>query len=141
MTASYQKDLFTKRWRGVRAPDPREHQLQISLVERLHWQCRRDDVTYWHTPNGEQRDKRVAAKLKAMGVLPGVSDLTFLIGNGQHKPDLLFLELKARGGSLSDEQKIFQDRVEAIGSNFAVADTIEAAVAVLVKFGILPGGR
>ena len=37
----------------------------------------RPDVIMRHVPNGEHRDPRTAAKLKAMGVLPGSADLEF----------------------------------------------------------------
>jgi hypothetical protein len=132
--ADYQKDFFTGRWRTVRAPNPLEQQIQISLMQRLKWQCRRDDVVYYHTPNGELRDKRAAAKLKAMGTLPGVADLTFIYPG----PQVLYLELKAKGNTLTREQETFGERVKAIGCRFEVADTIDDAVLILRNAGILP---
>ena len=127
-----QKDMFTNRWRKVRAPAPTELQIQIALVERLRLLARKDCVWY-HVPNGEHRDKRIAAKLKAMGVMPGVADLVF------HWPyqQTLFLELKRGNGALSAAQTHFQNTVTLIGWNYAVARTIDQAVEILTDHGIL----
>lgn len=65
----------------------------------------------WHTPNGGQRDVRVAAKLKAMGTLKGAPDLMALWmapldGNGGgllHRQ--AWIELKAGKGRVSPEQE------------------------------------
>jgi hypothetical protein len=127
-----QKDLLTGRWRTVRAPAPLEHQLQISLIEHLKWRCKRPDVTYFHVPNGELRDKRAAAKLKAMGVMPGVSDLEIMFG-----PHVLFLELKAHRRKLTVAQQLFGQRMLDHGHYFAWADNIDDAVSILRRYGIL----
>jgi hypothetical protein len=140
-----QKDMFTRRWRGIRRRDlePKEHLLQISLVDRLNWQCRKD-VVYFHCPNGELRDKRTAAKLKAMGVRPGVADLIFIWGelvavpNLMILPRVLFLELKRRGEKQSPVQQLFEAECKRVGCDYAVADNIDDAVSILQHFNILP---
>jgi hypothetical protein len=137
MTALQQKDLFSKRWRKVRPPDPSELQIHISLVAQLKHRCRAG-VIFFHVPNGEQRDKRTAAKLKAMGVLPGVADLIFLWARGL-VPCVLFLELKARGRGLTDEQKWFRDNVVTLRCYFECADNIDDALKILAKYGLLRG--
>ena len=131
-----QKDLFTKRWRKVQAPDPRESQIQISLIARLKLQARKDCI-YFHIPNGELRDKRAAAKLKAMGELPGVPDLEF-IWPDDGRVKVLFLELKRRKGRLDDNQLAFSLLAGAVGCYFESADNIDDAVAILKHHGILP---
>jgi len=128
------KDLFTGRWRTIGAIDPDERQMQISLIERLKWTCKRDEIVYYHTPNGGLRQNKEGALLKAMGVLPGVSDLTFIMPG----PQVLFLELKSRYGGVTEEQALFARRVTANGCNAAVANSIDDAVAVLKQYGILP---
>lgn len=142
MTLPQQKDLLTGRWRKVRAPRPSEVQIQIALIERLRWQCR-PDIIYFHVPNGEVRDKRTAAKLKAMGVKPGVADLLFLwwaaVADTHYAcVEVLFLELKAHGRKQSLAQKDFQTDVCTIGCHYEVADSIDAAVAILQRYYILP---
>lgn len=144
MTAvALQRNLFTKRYRKVRAaPEPSELQLHIAVVEHLRWRCR-EGVTYWHTSNGEIRDKRTAAKLKAMGVKPGVADLIFIWGDLVSAPNLiimprlLFLELKARSRKLSPEQREFRDAMHKCGAAFEVVDNVDEALATLKRFGIL----
>jgi len=139
-----QKDLFTRRWRGVQTATPdKEVQMQIQLMEMLKL-CLRDDVLKWHTPNGEIRDKRAAAKLKAMGVLPGVSDLIFLWkrywedSEGSHTaPGILFLELKLPGRTMTDAQIAFKLAVLMTGAECAVARSIDEAIAELGKRGLL----
>jgi len=135
MTAPQQKDLFTKKWRTVKRLDPLECQIQISLIAQLRIRCRRD-VTYWHTPNGEERDDRVASKLKAMGTMPGVADLLF-IWPGPAAPQLLFLELKAPRRTTSAEQDHFAERARATGAFYEVADNIDDAIAILKSYGLL----
>lgn len=146
MNAPAQADLFTKRFRKVRQRDPYEYELQIALVDLLKLLLRDDRVAYWHTPNGEWRDIKTAAKLKAMGVLPGVADFFFLwkipvsvvaMEKVQEFPQNLFLELKRRGEHLSVEQELFRDTVTAKASYYEVADSIDDAIAILKKYGVV----
>jgi hypothetical protein len=135
-----QRDLFTKRYRRIPALDPSETQIQVSLVARLKWQCR-PGVTFFHCPNGEVRDKRVAAKLKAMGVLPGVADLLFFWAAADGRPAGLFLELKRRFGGLSPDQETFGRAMKEIGFSFEWTDQLDEAVRILVAYAILPNER
>lgn len=136
MTDVRQRDLFTRRWRRVRVPQPKEVAIQIALIERLKLQGHKDCI-WFHVPNGEERDKRVAAKLKAMGVMRGVADLQF-IWLGNRSPQVLFLELKRAGETQSDDQQWFEKLVRERGCEYAVADSIDEAVKVLQRYGILP---
>jgi hypothetical protein len=133
-----QKDLFTKRWSMVAEFEPSELELQISLVEWCRWRLR-PDVIFWHTPNGEARDKRTAAKLKAMGVLPGVADLQFM----WHTEDseggrlhVLFLELKRKGGKQTETQDDFERAVSSTGAHYRCVDSIDEAMEIITKFGL-----
>lgn len=127
-----QRDLFTKRWRNVTTLDPGELALHIALVARLRRElC--DDVIMYHVPNGEHRDNRTAAKLKAMGVLPGVADLVFNWPGG-----FLYLELKAPDRTLSAAQRKFKARVELFGGrHYAVAHSINEAISILHQNALL----
>jgi len=140
-----QRNLFTGRWRNVVGRSPKEHELQIQLVSLLKW-CKREDVLMFHVPNGELRDKVAAAKLRAMGVLPGVSDLVFLWkrywedSEGSHTaPAGLFLELKRGGGirQLTTEQAAFGVAVCAMGYDFEVAGSIEQAIDAVGRRGLI----
>jgi hypothetical protein len=146
MSLPAQKDLFTKRYRTVSRRDPLEYKMQIALNDLLKLLLRDGRVDWWHTPNGELRDVRTAAKLKAMGVRPGVADFFFIWGEPESlvgDPHVristrnLFLELKRRGAELSEEQEQFRDSVTAKGAYYEVADSIDEAVAILKKYGVL----
>src|SRR5262249_40132279 len=98
-------------------------------------------------PNGEARDKRTGAKLKAMGVLPGSADLEFFWKRYWEDRDgsrtnfcALFLELKRPGGKLTAEQAAFGSAMRTMGADFEVASSIDQAVgAVGVRGLIRPG--
>ncbi len=137
MNAPAQKDIFTKRFRRVKAPEPSELQIHIALVEY----CRRmlnPNVLWFHVPNGEMRNKRTAAKLKAMGVRPGVADLVFIRRapwSLDCLPEVLFLELKRRGMKQSDSQRAFEPDAKACGAQYHVADSVDAAIGILEHGG------
>ena len=133
---AHQKELFTKRFRKVKAPEPHEFQTQITLIQRLGYMAMPDCV-YFHIPNGELRDKSAAAKLKAMGTLAGVLDLQFLYQGPTGRLCVLFLELKTRKGTLTDQQSEFMRRVARLGCATETAHSIDEAVAILERYGIL----
>jgi hypothetical protein len=136
MSEPQQKDLLTNRWRKVRAPVLPEHQLQIALVQHLKYRAR-PGVIYFHVPNGELRDKRAAAKLKAMGVKPGVSDLVFVWDD--HGLRNLYLELKVKGGRQTLEQITFAEVIQNAGASYRCAGGLDEALAILKGFNLLKG--
>jgi len=77
----------------------------LSLMENL------GELTYWHTPNSERRDKITGAKLKGMGTRPGMPDMTLLFPGAR----TAFIELKSGAGRLSEAQKRFRNQAEAFG--------------------------
>jgi hypothetical protein len=86
---------------------PTEHFEQCLLVQwfRRKW----PDVRIFAIPNGGYRSRATAGRLKAEGVLSGVPDL-FVPAWG------LWIEMKrAKGGSLSAEQKDFIKYLESVG--------------------------
>ena len=90
--------------------DPSEHLIQVRLVNELEQQLRRD-VLRFAIPNGGLRNGRVASKMKAEGLKPGMPDLGFAVEGGRG----LWLEMKKPGGSLSLEQKGVRYRLEQLG--------------------------
>jgi hypothetical protein len=132
-TVPQQRDLLTRRWRKVAEPPQKEAiALHIPLVSMLRW-CIRPDVIWRHVPNGEHRDPRTAAKLKAMGVLPGSADLEFFY----HGPRILFLELKLPGGKLSDVQAGFALAMKLLGAEYFVVTSIDEAITILGEHGLI----
>jgi len=127
------RDLFTRRVRKIKPPAASEIQIQIALIQRLKL-LGRPDCTYFHVPNGGERNKRTAALFKAMGVSPGVSDLLFFWPLRQ----ALFLELKADDKrAQTDEQIFFQQRMRICGFNAECAHGLDEAVAILERYGLL----
>jgi hypothetical protein len=137
MTA-HQRDLFTKRWRKVAAPEPLEEQIQRSLVEHLRWRAR-PGIIYFHAANGGWRFKRTAGNLKAMGVRPGVADLIVWWSDVPSVTRVLCLELKRPGGKQSPEQKQFQADCGRVYADYEIADNIDDAIKILERYGVLRG--
>jgi hypothetical protein len=53
---------------------------------------------------------------------------------------MYFLELKRRGGRLSDVQAAMRDHLLACGFEYLCTDSVEVAIAALKAAGILRGG-
>ena len=135
MTSAQQKNLLAGRWRKLVEPQ-KEATFHIQLVSTLRW-CLRPDVIWRHVPNGEHRDPRTAAKLKAMGVLPGSADLEFFYRNAAGTPCLLFLELKLPGRKCSEAQMGFALAMKLLGAEYEVACSIDEAIGILGKRGLI----
>jgi hypothetical protein len=111
---------------------PSELAVHIGIIRALQRNLK-PKWDFWHTPNGEHRDPRTAAKFKAMGVKPGIPDLLLLSPTDR----LHCLEIKAHAGRLSEEQETFrQDRLAA-GTPYVIARSIDEALAALDGWGAL----
>jgi hypothetical protein len=116
----------------ARPPPPKEHAIQIVVVQ--HLRTRAEPGWYWfHPANGEHRDKRTAAKLKAMGVMPGVPDLVFFAPDGTFR----CLELKRRGRAPSPDQKAFLANAATNGWLCAWTSDLDEALRILEGWGAL----
>lgn len=71
------------------------------------WKAKR----LFHVANGGSRNKIEAAKLKAMGVVPGVCDLLLLIPRGRY--GAAFFELKVGRNTLSEHQQAFIEEMKS----------------------------
>lgn len=113
------------------APIKSEFQLHMWTTELLR-RLAYPHVFWWHTPNGEKRDKRSASKLKVMGVLPGVLDLQIWIHSAPR-----FMEFKFGKEQLSEEQKRFIDWCSTNHIPTAVVRTQEEAAQQLEIWGAI----
>ncbi len=123
-----------RRVRPRKAPQPMQSELRlhVAIVDVL----RRFGSPQWfwfHPANGEKRDARAAAKLRAMGVRPGVADLLLIAPSGQ----LHAIEIKRRDGALSDEQREFAEWCTGNNVPHAVVRSIDEALAVFTRWGCL----
>lgn len=106
--------------------------LHIKVVFRLR-QHLTPGWLFFHVPAGEARDRRHAAKLKALGAKAGIADLLLINPNGR----LFALELKRVGAGLSPQQQGFRDFCNGAGVSFAVARSLDEAVAAFKAWGCL----
>lgn len=97
---------------GKEKPYPfAEDSLQIACATYMRAQY--PNALWFHSPNGGSRNAIEAAKLKQMGVRPGVSDIIILencnweLGyefDSSIEYHGLFIELKVKGGTLQQSQ-------------------------------------
>src|SRR4051812_17905861 len=111
---------------------PTEDQIQSALIQHLHYQARQP-VVYFAVPNGGFRHRGVANILKATGTTPGIPDLVFALEQGR----TFWLEMKAHKGVLSDAQKGIRYKLEQLGHAWAMARSVDEALAILGKAGML----
>ncbi len=91
-----------------------EHIEQVRLVNWFRDNFK--DHLIFAVPNGGYRGIKEAGRLKAEGVLSGVSDCIILCPNGK----TLFLEMKKTTGKLSPNQKDFFAKLDALGFDYIV---------------------
>lgn len=116
----------------MRAPAPKEVVLHIQVATLLK-QFLAEGWAFTHPASGEHRDKRTAAKLKAMGTMPGWPDLIFVSPEGRFHG----LELKRKGEGLNEAQRAFHSNAIGQGWAVAVVDNFDDALAVFNHWGCL----
>jgi len=82
-----------------------EAQEQAAVIEWAAWMAKRipELRLLYHVPNGGSRNIIEARNLKAQGVKAGVPDLVLPVARGKYHG--LYIELKRKGGRVSDSQK------------------------------------
>lgn len=115
---------------------PTEEQIQRAVTQWLD-AALPDDAVFFAVPNGGARHPAVAAKLKATGTRRGVPDLS-LVWKGR----AIFIELKAKGGSLSPEQRAMHERLTLAGAVvLPIARSVEEVEAFLETLGMPLKGK
>lgn len=95
-----------------------------SLYPELQWM--------FAIPNGGERNRIVAAKLKAEGVKAGVLDIMLPVSRwGKHG---MFLEMKVEYNKPTKEQNAFAEAMQAQGYYCAVAYSWEEARTKLIAY-------
>ena len=137
-TVPLQKSLFTRRWSQQVHATRKEIDLHVELVAVLRLVLK-PTVLWWHTPNGEHRDPKTAAKLKAMGVLPGVPDLQFHWKEPYHRK-ILHMEMKAGNRPQGNAQIAFELAVKLLGDEYHIVRTVVDALEILGERGLIKEG-
>jgi VRR-NUC domain len=91
-------------------------------------------VFAFHVPNGGYRLPVEAARLKGLGVRPGVPDVV-----GIHCGQVFAIELKTEGGRATDAQLQAIEDIRRAGGHAQVCHGLDYALAVLEGWGLLRG--
>ena len=86
-----------------------EHRIQCACVKYFNLTYPKLKGRLFAVPNGGRRDAVTASKLKAEGVIAGVSDLILLKSNRDY--GALLIEMKKKGGYQSPSQKQWQKMI------------------------------
>ena len=78
-----------------------------------HWNNRPHERGLLFHVNQKARNAIEGNRMKAMGVVPGVSDMIYLIGP-------VFIEMKTEHGIQSDDQKRFERVVTSLGYKYVI---------------------
>ncbi len=109
-----------------------EHTEQVATVTWFRYQYPKFAKCLWAIPNGSQRHIVAAVKLKAEGVMAGVSDCFLMIPKaGWHG---LFIEMKVKGGKLSDSQKEFMGLATLMGYQAVVCYGFDEAKDAITEY-------
>ena len=104
-------------------PDDEEHRIQVACFNWFSVQYPKYRGLLYHVANGGWRNKAVAAKLKAAGVVPGVADLALDIARGGCHG--LKIEIKTAKGKQSPVQHHWQRLVEGQGYRYIVCRSLD----------------
>lgn len=94
------------------------------------------DACVFHVPNGGLRSKKEAGRMQGLGVLAGVPDLLIL-----WRGRALFVELKAKRGVLSAQQRTMHQLLVYCGCEVLVARSLDAVADWLRSFQMPLRGR
>lgn len=100
-----------------------EHHLQaseLSYMKAKHFDLRH---IFFAVPNGQKRTSRQTAWLKEEGLVNGVADMILLKPNKFY--GYLCIENKTPKGRQSEEQKQFQEAVEANGGKYVICRSLD----------------
>ena len=106
-----------------------ESKLQQACVKWFRLQYRQYERLLFAVPNGGQRNVIVAAKLKAEGVVAGVSDLLLFVPNRDYHA--LCIEMKSAKGRQTENQKAWQKEVEKQGYKYVVCRSLDEFINII----------
>ena len=100
-----------------------EHDLQVECVAWMRYEYPALRPVFYAVPNGGDRNEIVAARLKAEGVTPGISDLILQLPAGCYTQ--LCIEMKDRKGRQTPEQEIYEACATAAGALYIVCRSFD----------------
>ena len=118
------------RQRGTKAPAASEFAIHCMVADTLdRWITR--GWRYSHIPSGEAREPVTGARLKRMGLKPGLFDLLLIDPNGRH----YWLELKRKANTMSSSQLEWAAFFNITGVPHATAVGYQQAIDQLKLWG------
>ena len=115
----------------MRRRAPSEDAIQRAVFEHLAVRGA-PGVFAFHPANGGYRRPVEAARLKALGVRPGVPDVIAI-----HHGQVFAIELKREGGRPTDAQLQAIEDIRAAGGHAQLCHGLDQALAVLEGWGLL----
>lgn len=118
----------------LREPARRRHDeddLQRAVIRFLDQALGQDGLAF-AIPNGGKRHRREAARMKGLGVKPGIPDIGVLYRGGR----TLFVELKAPRGVVSDAQRDMARRLTYLGYDIVTCKSLECVECALRELGV-----
>ena len=115
-----------------------EHTEQVAVIQWYRYQYPKYAECLWSIPNGSHLagDSRLRAikmnNMKAEGLKVGVSDLFLMIPKSNWHG--LFLEMKVKGGKLSDSQKEFMGLATLMGYQAVVCYGFDEAKDAITEY-------
>ena len=109
-----------------------EHNIQVACVRWFSYQYPELQGLLFAVPNGGRRDAVTGAKLKAEGVIAGVSDLMLLVPSKGH--GALLIEMKTERGRQTAEQKRWQAIVERMNYKYVVCRSLDEFQRVINEY-------
>ena len=93
-------------------PITKESDIQIACNQYLEYLAKTYNFRHFHVPNEGKRSIYLHAKMKKMGLKSGCPDIIIEYPVGK----ILYIELKAPKGRLSDTQKLWAVQSEILGT-------------------------
>ena len=108
-----------------------EHKLQCSCIKYFRYAYPVYSKLLFSIPNGGSRNIIEAVKLKKEGVLAGCADLFLSVPNSFYHG--FYIEMKYGKNKQSENQKIFQKEVEAVGYKYSLCYSFDE-FEILIKY-------
>ena len=115
--------------------NPTEDDEQAAVFSWAGWMQKRwpELALLFHIPNGGYRHPATAARMKALGVKPGVPDLFLPAARGNYHG--LWIEMKRqKGGKVSPMQTAWMDSLTAQGYKAVVCHGADAAIMAITEY-------
>jgi hypothetical protein len=116
-----------------------EDDLQRAMFDHYRWRAEADSILA-HIPNGGARNAIVGAKLKGLGVVPGIPD-NFALGDVPFFLELKNPKFKNPMSKLSPEQREIMAKMQAKGIPVYVSGCLDEVIEILERHQVLRAAK